>query len=161
MTLIEIFGDGEHLNMLQMSSRGIVTFFIALILFRVSGRRSSGLKTPLDNIIMVLLGAVLSRGVVGASPYVPVVMTCLAIVLMHRFFAWCVAKYPKLGSVLEGDKILVYYQDRFIRENMINKEFSKEDVMQGVRKAALTEDLEQIDKIYIEKNGEISTVKKM
>jgi len=49
--LIQIFGEGKDLNALQMSSRGIVIFFIALILIRISGRRSFGVRTPLDNII--------------------------------------------------------------------------------------------------------------
>jgi hypothetical protein len=32
--------------------------------------------------------------------------------------------------------------------------------MQGVRKSALTEDMKNIDKVYIERNGEISAIKK-
>jgi hypothetical protein len=36
----------------------------------------------------------------------------------------------------------------------------REDVMQGVRKSALTEDLEKIDKVYMERNGDISAIKK-
>jgi len=48
--LIEMFGQGKDLNTLQMSCRGIVVFFIALLLIRISGRRSFGMHTPLDNI---------------------------------------------------------------------------------------------------------------
>jgi len=47
--LIKIFGEGKDLDALQMSSRGIVMFFIALVLIRLSGRRSFGVRTPLDN----------------------------------------------------------------------------------------------------------------
>jgi hypothetical protein len=35
--LIEIFGEGKNLDALQMSSRGVVMFFIALVLIRISG----------------------------------------------------------------------------------------------------------------------------
>ena len=35
-----------------------------------------------------------------------------------------------------------------------------EDIMQGVRKSALTEDMEKIEKVYLERNGEISAIKK-
>jgi len=34
-----------------------------------------------------------------------------------------------------------------------------EDIMQGVRKSALT-DMEKIEKVYLERNGEISAIKK-
>jgi uncharacterized membrane protein YcaP (DUF421 family) len=36
----------------------------------------------------------------------------------------------------------------------------QEDVMQGVRKSALMEDMSKIDKVYMERNGEISSIKK-
>ena len=37
---------------------------------------------------------------------------------------------------------------------------SGEDIMQGVRLSALKEDIDEIEKIYIERNGEISIIKK-
>lgn len=45
--LIKIFGEGKELNALQMSGRGVVMFFIALVLIRISGRRSFGRPEPI------------------------------------------------------------------------------------------------------------------
>jgi len=156
----EIFGDGKDLNALQMSSRGIAVFFIALLLIRLSGRRSFGVRTPLDNIIVILLGAVLSRAVVGASPFVPVVACCFVIVLLHRLFGRLIATSKWFGRVTEGDKILLYENEKFKREEMKRALVCEEDLMQGVRKSALTEDISKIDKVYIERNGDISAIKK-
>ena len=36
-----------------------------------------------------------------------------------------------------------------------------EDVMQGIRKSALTEDLHKIDRVFMERNGEINATKKI
>ena len=36
----------------------------------------------------------------------------------------------------------------------------REDLMQGVRKSAMTEDMTKIEKVYMERNGEISPIKK-
>src|ERR1700761_1893171 len=107
-TLIHIFGQGKDLSALQMSCRGIVSFLTALILLRISGRRSFGLKTPLDNIIVILLGAVMSRAVVGASPFIPVVTSCLAIALMHRLFSALIANSKAFGHFVEGEKIPLF-----------------------------------------------------
>jgi uncharacterized membrane protein YcaP (DUF421 family) len=158
--LIKIFGEGKELNALQMSSRGIVMFFIALILIRVSGGRSFGVRSPLDNIITISLGAVMSRAIVGASAFVPVVVSCLVIVLLHRFFGWLIANSKPFGRFIEGEKILLFKDGVFQKENMKKALVCHEDLMQGVRKSALTEDMTKIAKVYMERNGEISAIKK-
>src|ERR1700710_3009166 len=158
--IVKIFGEGKDLNALQMSSRGLVMFFIALALIRVSGRRSFGVRSPLDNIITISLGAIMSRAVVGASDFVPVVICCFVIVLMHRRFGWLIANSRSFGRLIEGEKILLFEDGVFKKENMKKALVCQEDLMQGVRKSALTEDMNKIEKVYIERNGEISSIKK-
>ncbi|MDB4921524.1 DUF421 domain-containing protein [Mucilaginibacter sp.] len=156
----EIFGEGKDLNALQMSCRGIIVFIIAFLLIRISGRRSFGVRTALDNIISISLGAILSRAVVGASDFVPVVVACFVIVFLHRLFGWFIANSKRVSRVMEGDKILLYSNGKFIPANLKKALVCEEDIMQGVRKSALTENLDKIDKVYIERNGEISAIKK-
>jgi uncharacterized membrane protein YcaP (DUF421 family) len=157
---IKIFGEGKDLDALQMSSRGVAVFFIALVLIRISGRRSFGVRTPLDNIIAVSLGAVMSRAIVGASAFVPVIVCCFVIVLLHRLFGWLIAHNEAFGRFVEGDKIPLYENGRFMDANLKKGLVCREDIMQGVRKSALTENMEHIEKVYIERNGEISAIKK-
>lgn len=158
--IIKIFGEGKDLNVLQMTCRGIVVFLIALILIRISGRRSFGMRTALDNIIVVLLGAVLSRAVVGASPFIPNIVACTFIVITHRLLGFLVTKSTIIARIVEGKKILLFEDGHFIDHKLGRALASEEDALQGVRKSALTEDLDDIDKIYMERNGEISAIRK-
>lgn len=155
-----LFGEGKDLNALQMSDRGIVMFFIALLLIRISGRRSFGVRTPLDNIITISLGAIMSRAVVGASDFAPVVVCCFVIVLMHRLFGWLIAHSKSFGRFIEGNKMLLFENGRFQEDTMKKALVCQEDIMQGVRKSALLEDMDKIEKVYMERNGEISSIKK-
>ena len=158
--LIQLFGEGKDLTALQMSCRGIVVFIIALLLIRISGRRSFGIRTPLDNIIIISLGAILSRAVVGASAFVPVIITCFVIVAFHRFVGWLIANSKFVALFVESDKIILFENGKYLPENLKRVQLTEEDVMQGVRKSALTEDLKTIKYIYIERNGEISAIRK-
>jgi len=157
---IQIFGAGKELNTLQVCTRGFVIFFIALLLIRLSGRRSFALRTPLDNIISILLGAVLSRAVTGASAFVPVISVCFLIVLLHRFFTWVLVRNKKIRELCEGKKILLFENGVFIQHNLTNALVSKEDILQAMRISLLSEDFVKVEKIYMERNGKISIVKK-
>lgn len=103
-TLTQIFGIGKDLSVLQMTDRALVVFIIALVLIRISGRRSFGLHTPLDNIITIVLGAVLSRAIVGASDFMPVIASSAILVLVHRLFAWLMVRYSIFSKLITGKK---------------------------------------------------------
>lgn len=155
-----MFGQGKDLTAIQMSMRGITVFVLALLLIRISGRRSFGLHTPLDNIITILLGAILSRAVVGASPFIPIIICCLVIVVIHRLLGTLISRNEPFSRIIEGRKMLLFKDGDFIDDNMKKAQVCKENIMQGIRESALTDDLEKIDRVYIEENGVISVVKK-
>jgi uncharacterized membrane protein YcaP (DUF421 family) len=159
-TITLLFGEGKDLNVLQMCLRGVIFFLFALLLIRISGRRSFGLRTPLDNIIAMSLGAIISRAVVGASPVLQVAAASLVIVIMHRGFGWLIVRHPKLARLIEGDKIPLYRNGKIERQHLSRGLVSEEEMMQGVRKSAMTDNLDKVDKIYLERNGEISAVMK-
>jgi uncharacterized membrane protein YcaP (DUF421 family) len=156
----DILGKGSDLNIWQMSIRGIIMFIVALVLIRISGRRSFGLHMSLDNIITITLGAVMSRAIVGASPILPVIISCTVIVLAHRILGWITVKNQAISNIVEGKKMTLFTNGSFIRKNMDKALVSKEDIMQGVRRNVLTSNLDLVQEIYIERNGEISAIKK-
>lgn len=155
-----LFGQGDDLTITQMSLRGVVVFIFALALIRISGRRSFGIKSPLDNIIVITLGAVLSRAIVGASPFLPVIFTCITIVVLHRLAARIFSAFPQIHKFLEGEKILLFEKGAFIEENLKRAVLCRSDVMKGVREAAMSENLTDIEKVYIENSGKITVIKK-
>lgn len=155
-----LFGSGEHLNALQMSCRAFVIFLISLLLIRISGRRSFGIRTALDNIIVILLGALLSKAITGTAPFWPVVAASFVLVVFHRGLAWLMVRHRRLSEMVEGPKICLYDNEKFIDKNLGRALVCEEDVLQGVRKSALTDDLSKVRTVYLERNGEISAVKK-
>ena len=79
-----LWGEGDQLNALQMGIRAFLMFLIALLFIRLSGKRAFAKKSPFDNVIVIMLGAVLARGVVGASPFFSTVAAAAMMMMIHR-----------------------------------------------------------------------------
>jgi len=155
-----VFGEGSDLNCLQMSSRGVVTFFVTLVLIRIAGIRTFGKRSAFDNVIMILLGSVLSRAVVGASPYIPTVVGCLAFVLVHWVLAWISLYNDTVGRWVKGEKESLYADGTFNKKNMKRSRISTKDIEESLRLTNQAEGFEEVKEIFIERSGDISIIKK-
>ncbi len=160
MNINEIFGSGEDLSPLQMAARAIVMFFIALLLIRLAGMRVFGIKTAFDNILVIMLGAILSRGVLGASPFFSTVAAAAAMIVVHKILAWLAMKHAWVGMIVKGYRRSLYHNGEIREENLRKTSISKDDLMEGVRLEIHKNSLDEVEQIFIEKTGEISVVRK-
>lgn len=155
-----LFGHGQNLNSLQMSSRAIVIFFITLILLRYTGMRVFGIKSAFDTCVMIMLGAVLSRAVVGASPFIPTVASSAALVIVHRLIAHISVSNQFISHLVKG-KPLSLYKDGILNDKNLNRcALSYGDVIEEVRITMSQNSLNNIEEIFMERTGKISVIKK-
>jgi len=159
-TLYQIFGEGKDLSTMQMCARALVIYFIALAMLRISGRRTFGKKTAFDNTIAIILGAVLSRVVVGASAFVPTVACSLVLVLLHRVLAWARIYSKPIKRILEGQSITLFKNGKMNKDNLTKSLICEEEVMGDVRQKANINSYDQVEEIVMETTGEVSVVKK-
>jgi len=154
------FGQGKDLDTLQMVNRAILSFFLTLILIRTAGIRTFGKKTPFDNVIIIMLGSIFSRVVVGASPFIPTTAACFAFVLVHRFLAWVSLYNDRVGNWIKGEASTLYANGELNTENMRKGRISIKDLHESVRQRTNEDSLEHVKEIILERTGEISIIKK-
>ena len=158
--ILNTFRESTHLNLTELVIRSIVVFIVALIILRIAGKRTFGKQSPSDNVIMIMLGAVLSRAIVGASPFLPVIAASFAIVLVHRFFAWLSFGNKRIGNLVKGEVTSLFKNGKENRVNMKRTLVTHDDLIEGVRLQINSDLLENIEEIFIERNGQISVVKR-
>ncbi|ANB72248.1 hypothetical protein AYM40_07645 [Paraburkholderia phytofirmans OLGA172] len=158
--LIALFGEGKDLSSLQIAMRAAATFFAALVFIRISGRRSFGQRSPFDYVVAILLGATLSRAIVGASPAVPTLVASLVIVLIHRALAWACIRSRALESLVVGVEREVYSDGRFNEREMLAALITRTDVLETVRQELGSDALDRVKSAILERNGEISIIRK-
>jgi uncharacterized membrane protein YcaP (DUF421 family) len=158
--LIALFGEGRDLSASQMGMRAVATFLAALVFIRISGRRSFGQHSPFDNVVAILLGATLSRAIVGASPAAPTLIASLVIVLMHRALAWSCVRSRKLESLVGGVERQLYRDGIFNEQQMSAALVTRTDVLEAVRRELGTDALDRVQSAILERNGEISIIRR-
>ncbi|MDQ2753626.1 MAG: DUF421 domain-containing protein [Bacteroidota bacterium] len=156
----QLFGVGKDLTALQMSMRSVVFFFITLICIRIGGVRAFGKKSAFDNIIVIVLGSVVARGIVGATPFGATTAASFVIVLVHRFLGWLIVKNKIIEKIIKGDHVLLYDRGQMIHANLERTGMSKNDLFESLRLETKTETLDNIEKAYMENNGRISFILK-
>ncbi|MBP0588547.1 DUF421 domain-containing protein [Paraburkholderia sp. LEh10] len=158
--LTAIFGEGKDLSSLQAAMRAIAVFFAALIFIRISGRRSFGQRSPFDYVVAILLGATLSRVIVGASPAVPTLVAALVIVLIHRALAWVCVRSEWLESLTVGSEREVYRDGRFDARQMSAALITRTDVLEAARQTFHSPNLDEVHSAILERNGKVSLIRK-
>ncbi|AFD06745.1 DUF421 domain-containing protein [Solitalea canadensis] len=157
-TILKLFGEGENLSALQMSVRACFTFFISLLLVRLGGVRMFGKKSSLDIIVFIMLGAILSRGIVGASPYLPTVCAATSIVLLHRILGFISVKNRRFQNLISGKKVILYDNGELQWDNLKKTSISKSDILKSLRLETHQDSLEKISTAFLENNGRISFI---
>jgi uncharacterized membrane protein YcaP (DUF421 family) len=161
MHLIDLlFGHGKDLDSLQMVCRALVSFFLTLVLIRVAGIRTFGKKTPFDTVVAIMLGSIFSRVVVGASPFIPTTLGCLAFVLVHRLLALVTIYSDTIGNWIKGEKSVLYADGHRNERNMRRARISEKDLQESVRQKLNQDNFDQVRAIIMERTGDISVIKK-
>ncbi|MEP6466673.1 MAG: YetF domain-containing protein [Parafilimonas sp.] len=155
-----LFGQGADLTLLQMSVRTFVTFIIMLILIRFAGSRTFAKRSPFDTIIVIMLGAILARGVVGASPYFATIASSVIMVIMHRLIAWLSVKNKKFEKLVKGIYIKLYQNGTLMSNNLERTGMSENDLHESLRLEIKKLTLAEIDTAFMETNGRISFILK-
>ncbi len=158
-TINELFGSGTDLNALQMALRAIVIFFIAFIFIRFTGMRVFGIKSAFDICVTIMLGAVLARVIVGASPFIPTVVASFALVIVHRIIAFVSVNNQKVSHFFKGVPYSLYKEGKLNDKNLKKCSISFGDIMEEVRITLNQNSLDNVEEIFMERNGKISLIK--
>jgi uncharacterized membrane protein YcaP (DUF421 family) len=157
---MDLWGVGNQLGPLQMAVRSFAVFFLLLALVRLGGTRIFGKMSSFDNVVVIVLGAVASRAVTGASPFASVAAACVTIVALHRVCAQLAVGHDRLRRAAEGRPVLLYRDGALDRSALRRTAVSEDELFATLRLDAHREDLDAIESACLETNGKISFVER-
>jgi uncharacterized membrane protein YcaP (DUF421 family) len=142
----------------QMCARAVVVFFAALAMLRLSGKRTFGSNSPFDVVVKIMLGAVLSRAVVAASPFGATLLASLVIVALHRLLAWAAFHSHAVGRFIKGSTYILVEHGQIRHDNLRKNYLSEKDLWEGLRKSGHVDSLTDAETVWLERDGTISVI---
>ena len=161
--LLAVIGpDGKptELTTLHIALRGLIIFVVGLAIVRIGDRRSLAEKTAFDAIFIVLVGSMLSRAINGPSPFFTTIGGAIALMIIHRTFAFGAFKSHAFGRLIKGSPYTLVRNGEIDWKGMKHGLVSEHDLDEDLHLDAKTEDLSQIQTARLERSGDISFIKK-
>ena len=100
-----LWGQAAPLSVGQMAVRGAVIFWICYLLLRLGGWKIFGKKSAMDYVIIIVMGSVLSKVIIGDAGFFPATAACLAMVLFNRLVSALCARLNWLSLFIEGKPV--------------------------------------------------------
>lgn len=161
--LVDLLGldaKADTITTSQICWRTLVVFIIALVLLRVSGRRTFASNSGQETVVKFMLGAILSRAIAGDSPFGVIVAAAAMLVLLHRALAYATYFFPAFGRLVKGESSVLAEGSSINHHELRRASFSEEALQAAVRGAANLDDLAQVKTVRLEHDGNVSVVKK-
>ncbi len=154
-----LLGLDDGIEWYQMALRAVITYLAVVLMIRIGSKRFLGKLTSFDIILAIILGSILSRGITGASPFFVSLLTALILVLVHSGLSSLALKHDFVSRILKGRRKALIKNGELEKDTMKSSKITKEDILTAAREEGI-EKIEDIEEAYLERNGEISIIKK-
>lgn len=140
--------------------RATVVFVFVFVLMRAIGRRELSQLQPFDLLLLVVLGDLITQGVVQSDMSVTGTMLATGtFALLSVGVSYVSFRFGRLRPILEGEPIVVVQDGRVIEQNLRRERLTLEDVQEEARMRGLAS-LDDVRWGVLETSGRISFVAK-
>jgi uncharacterized membrane protein YcaP (DUF421 family) len=141
--------------------RGVIIYFILLVILRVSGRRTLGQMTTFDFVLLLIIAETTQQALLGEDFSLTnaglLIVTLIAVDIGLSLLR---ERWPRLNRIIEGLPLILVEDGRPIKERVDQSRVDEEDILAAARESQGIERMDQIKYAVLERNGGISIIPK-
>ena len=139
--------------------RAIALYVFVVVLMRIVGRRELSTLTPIDLVLLIVLGDALQQGLTQDDySLTGAILVVSTIALLQVFTSWIAYRFPRSRPVLEGEPIIVIHNGELIERNLQRERLTVDDIAEEARKQQIAQ-LSEVRFAVLETSGSISFIK--
>jgi uncharacterized membrane protein YcaP (DUF421 family) len=140
--------------------RAIALYVFIVVLMRVIGRRELSSMTPVDLVLLIVLGDTVQQGLTQDDYSVTGAIIAVGTIAgLQVVSSWLGFRFRPVRRVLEGQPIVLVEDGKVIDRNMRRDRLTPDDLAEAMRQHEIAQ-LSDVEWAILESNGEISFIKK-
>ena len=145
---------------MDIALRAAFLYAFVVILMRVMGRRELSSLSPLDLVLLIVLGDAIQQGMTQDDYSVTGILLAIGtIALLQLGVSFVNFKFPRLRPLLDGEPIIVVQDGKPIEHNMRRERVTLDDIAGAARQQSIAS-ISDIQWAVLETNGNMSFIKK-
>jgi uncharacterized membrane protein YcaP (DUF421 family) len=140
--------------------RTAILWAVALIVFRLTGKRTLGKLAAFDFAVIIMMGEAVAIGMEDAKmPLVyPILIVCV-LGLLQWLLTFANVRFRPLEQLTQGQATKVIDNGRMDKDAMVRERFSEADLRMELRQNGV-DSVDQVKEAYLEPTGKLSVFKK-
>lgn len=145
---------------MELVIRATVVFWFLWLVVRGTGKRSLSELTPLDLLLVVVIGDLAQQGVTQEDMSVTGGLLAVSVFVLWTLLAdWFSRRYQTAGRFLSGEPVIVFRNGRPLVDRLEQERITLSDLEEAARLNGIG-DMNEIDFAVLETDGRFSFIKK-
>lgn len=141
--------------------RATLIYFIMLVIFRLSGKRTLSELTAFDFILLLFISEALQNALTGNDPSLTAaLLVVLTLIGLDVLLSFIKQRFPAIERYVDGLPIILVEDGQCHHERMRRSRVDEDDILAAARIGQGLERLDQIKYAVLERSGGISIVPK-
>jgi uncharacterized membrane protein YcaP (DUF421 family) len=159
-SILGLDSEPQELTFLQVSLRAVIVFISALVMVRLGSLRSVSKRTVFDVILGFVLASMLARAVNGTVAFFPTIGAGFVLIGLHKLMAVIARKSHAFGNLVKGRCIQIIKDGVPDETVMKQHDVSDNDLLEDLRLNGNVASVKEVKAAYLERNGQISVVRR-
>ena len=145
---------------LEIVVRGTLMYWFIFVIFAFVLRRDVGSVGISDVLVLVIIADAAQNAMAGGYQSITDGMVLVGTIVAWNYaFDWAAYHSRWFRNVMEPDPITLVMDGRLVHRNMRKELISTDELMGKIREQGI-EDLNEVRRVYMERNGKISVIRK-
>jgi uncharacterized membrane protein YcaP (DUF421 family) len=150
--------ERDVMNYLHIAGSSALVYIFMLFAIRIFGKKEIAQLSIIDLVFFLLISNAVQSAMIGSDTSLFGGL-CAAGTLfaIDYVFKYILYRFPKLSNIVQGNAIMLVYEGKIIKENLVKSRISVSEIEEAAREHGV-KSIEDIDLAILEINGNISVL---